>query len=310
MNSVHCKVFIPKVEGLEEEVLSVGRHFTLKCSGEWSKEFDFSQAAFVAEGINPLQLKVFASQAVDIESFEIDATVYAPMSIQSGSVMLSDSKNQILLNHDQIKIESIQSATESNGAQAGPPKPYGFFIGKMDWPLFYGIVVASMIAVVVGLILIGVNRRRYWRKLELGLREYDSPLAPDSQAYRTLRVIEKSIRQLDKNTDQKIVSETHSQLQNCIYLYILRRYQVPIFQLKNMASNRKLNSFLKARWPRLKNQRRQIFHFMNDLSALQIVNPAEQNASMQKIMKRFYEFIESSETLFKSVADRNRRGLS
>lgn len=304
MNSVHCTAFIPNVEGLEDNKLSVGRHFTLKCSGEWSKDFDFTQAAFVSEQINPLQLKVFASQAVDIESFEIDATAYAPLNIQSGSILLSDSKTQILLNHDPIKVESVIS----NSAESGPPKPYGFFIGKMDWPLFYGITVLTLVAVTIGLILLGVNRRRYWRKLELGLREYDSPLSPDSQAYRALRLIEKSVRQ--SSPDAKVVMETHQQLQNCIYLYILRRYQVPIFQLKKSGSNRKLNSFLKAKWPRLKNQRRQIFHFMNDLNAVLKVNPTEQNASMQKIIKRFYDFVESSETLFKSLSDRNRRGLT
>ena len=49
MNSVHCKIFVPIVEGLDDNVLSVGRHFTLKCSGEWSKEFDFSQTGTLTE---------------------------------------------------------------------------------------------------------------------------------------------------------------------------------------------------------------------------------------------------------------------
>lgn len=307
MNTVRCDAVIPKIEGLDDNALTVGRHFTLKCSGEWSKEFDFSQATIVAEGLNPLQMKVFASQAVDIESFEVDATFYAPMKIKSGTLSLSDSKTMILLNHDDIEIKSVIEADGSN--EMGGPKPYGFFVGKMDWPLTYAIVLAVVLFGALALIGLGINRRRYWRKLEIGLRDYDSPISPDSQAYRTLRLIEKSLGQLEKNNsvDPKVLAEAQLQLQNCVYLFVLRRYQVPIFQLKTSSSNRKLNAYLKAKWPRLKSQRRQIFHFVSDFNSLSKMTPAEQILSTQKIIKRFYEFVDSSETLFKSAQERLRR---
>lgn len=287
MEPVNCKLNIPKVEGLEDQLLTVGRQFTLACDGAWDKQFDFTKAQLMADGLQPEMAQVFQAQAVDLAGFEVDATLYVAAKIPAASFKLKDGTIEILLNTPELQIQSVLPPPQQGSAQTQqePPKPYGFLLGDMAWPQIYFIIAAVFVIFIVGFSMLTMSRRRYWRKLENDLRNYDSPMTPEGQAYRQLR-------QLEKNGYDFV------EFKRLIYLYILRRYQTPIFELKQNNSKRKLNSYLKSKWPRLKSQRRQIFHFINDLDVLERLPAPVQVENSKKIIRRFYDFVENSEDYF------------
>lgn len=293
MEPVNCKLNIPKVEGLEDQLLTVGRRFVLACDGEWEKQFNFTQARLDASGLKPEMARVFQAQAIDLKGFEIDATFYVATKFPAQSLTLKDGTFEIPLNTPEFQVQSVlpsaQQAQQPNGqqqqSQQQQPQPFGFLLSDIPWPKVYFILGGALILIILFGFAVSFLRRRYWKKLETDLRNYDSPLSPEGQAYRNLR-------HLDKNGFSVI------EFKKLIYLYILRRYQTPIFELKDSKSNRRLNSYLKSKWPRLKNQRRQIFHFINDIQALESLLPVDQAENSKKVIRRFYDFVDDSEKYF------------
>ena len=61
MEAVNCKLNIPKVEGLADQLLTVGRRLTLACDGAWDKQFNFTEAVLTAEGLQPAMTRVSGS---------------------------------------------------------------------------------------------------------------------------------------------------------------------------------------------------------------------------------------------------------
>lgn len=293
MDNVNCKLNIPYIQGMDksqtDQQLTVGRRFILSCEGEWNKQFDFSKAQLTAEGLQPAMTKIFHAQAIDLNSFEIDTTFYAPMKIPSAALVLKDGVNEIGLSYTEFEIHSVlpknQGGNTPEGAQQQPPKPYGFIIGTTELPQMYWILSIALTALLIALGLFSIIRRQNWLRMEARLRNYDSPQSPEGQAYRNLRQLEKSGFKV-------------SSFKETVYLYILRRYQTPIFELKNGRSTRRLNSYLKSKWPRLKEHRRQIFHFVNDIDLLEKLPADQQIENSKKMINRFYNFVESSEDYF------------
>lgn len=286
MDAVNCKLKIPKVEGLEDQLLTVGRRLTFACDGSWDKQFNFSEAQLSIEGFQPAMTRVFQAQAIDINGFEVDATFYVAAKIPVNTLKLKDSLLEIPLNHSELQIQSVLPPPPKNqGQQQEPPKPYGFLLGDMAYPNIYFGLGIGLLVLIAFVFIFSILRRRYWRKLENELRNYDSPVSAEGQAYRQLRILDKD-------------GYSFTELKKIVYLYILRRYQTPIFELKKSKSNRKLNAYLKNKWPRLKNQRRQIFHFVNDIDVLEKSPLQEQVENSKKLIRRFYDFVDDSEDYF------------
>lgn len=285
MDAVNCKLNIPKVEGLADQLLTVGRKLTLACDGDWDKQFNFTEATLSADGLQPAMTRVFQAQAIDIKGFEVDATFYVATKIPANALKLKDAGLEIALNHQEFQIQSVLPAPQKGQTQQEGPKPYGFLFGDLEYPPVYYVLAIGLIVLIVFGFILSISRRRYWRKLEIEMRQYDSPLSAEGQAYRQLRNLDKT-------------GYNFADLKKLIYLYILRRYQTPIFELKKSKSKRKLNAYLKNKWPRLKDQRRQIFHFINDLDVLEKLPQQEQIESSKKLIRRFYDFVDNSEDYF------------
>jgi hypothetical protein len=287
MDAVNCKINIPKIEGLEDQVLTVGRRFILACDGDWDKQFNFTQAHLDGSGLKPEMIHVFQAQAVDLKGFEVDATFYVASKISGQSLTLKDGVLEVPLSMADVQIQSVLPTPQSaqSGQSQQPPQPHGFLLSDLALPQIYFFSAAILIVLFCVIFVYSILRRRFWRKLEADLRNYDSPLSPEGQAYRNLRLLDK--------TGFNVI-----EFKKLIYLYILRRYQTPIFELKKNKSQRRLNSYLKAKWPRLKNQRRQIFHFINDLEALEKLSLEEQVDSSKRVVRRFYDFVDDSERYF------------
>ena len=169
MDAVNCKLNIPKVEGLEDQLLTVGRRFVLACDGEWDKQFNFTQAHLDANGLKPEMARVFQAQAIDLKGFEVDATFYVASQFPGHSLILKDGSIEIPLDTPEFQVHSVLPKPQpgQQGQAQPPPQPHGFLLSDMAWPQIYFILTAVLILTLIFTFTFTFLRRRYWKKSKL-----------------------------------------------------------------------------------------------------------------------------------------------
>ncbi len=280
MAEVKCTVNIPEVSDLKSQELTVGRHFFLSCEGTWDKSFDFTKAQFLTDEQTKFVFKLFKAEARSTESFEVDMTLYAAGKVQFPNMIISDGNLQISMGQQTFEVVSVLPKPDPQAKE--PPKPFGFAISSLHWPMAYTLIFAALIlAVIVQAIMLAARSQR-WKRLAEVVLAYDSVQAADNQFYKTIREIEKK--------DYPI-----AEIEKAAKVYILRRFGVPIFNL----DLKETISFIKKRHPQLKELRRQVYNIVKDIELLS----KDANITTEqktKFIRRFYEFINRCETTAKT----------
>ena len=143
MADLKCKINIPDVSGLENQVLTVGRHFIFQCRGEWDKKFDFSKAKLELNENEKYFLKLFKAEARDTENFDIDVTTYVAGQISFPQIVLSDGENKLNIGEHKFDVKSVlpkPETTSTQTEQVEQPKPFGYVFGNLHWPILYTLV--------------------------------------------------------------------------------------------------------------------------------------------------------------------------
>lgn len=248
MADLKCATDLPKVDGLEDGQMTVGRHQILKCDGDWNKAFDFSKADIKLEEKSKVAVKIFKVEARDTSSFEIDFTLYQSGKFQFPNFILTDGTNEIDLgaqNFDVISV--IKPPTDGK-----PPEPFGPIAPlNLAWPAIYFISLFVVVLTVVAVTFSTVRRRQRYKRLIDGLKQYDSALDPDLQFYRSMRLLEKENYPI-------------AEIEKAFRLYVLRIFQLPVFDLNNGQAIR----FMKKRRPQYQKQRAQLKKLFEEFEEL------------------------------------------
>lgn len=280
MADVKCTTNIPDVPDLKSQELTVGRHFFLSCEGSWDKSFDFTKAQFVSDEQTKYLFKLFKAEARSTESFEVDMTLYAAGKVQFPDMIITDGTLQISMGQQTFEVVSVLPKPDPQVKE--PPKPFGYAISNLHWPMAYTLIFAALVlAVIVQAIMLAARSQR-WKRLAEVVLAYDSVQAADNQFYKTIREIEKK--------DYPI-----AEIEKAAKVYILRRFSVPVFNL----DLKETISFIKKRHPQLKEQRRQVYNIVKDIEILS----KDANLTTEqktKFISRFYEFISRCETAAKA----------
>lgn len=279
MADVKCTTVIPDVPDLKAQELTVGRHFYLSCQGSWDKSFDFTKAQFVTDEQTKFILKLFKAEARSTDSFDVDMTLYTAGKVQLPDMIISDGTLQIALGPQQFEVVSVLPKPDPQKPE--PPKPFGYAIGMLHWPMAYTIIFAVIVlAVIIQAIALAARTQR-WKQLSAVVQSFESAQEPDNQFYKTIRELEKK--------DYPI-----GEIEKASKVYILRRFSVPIFNL----DLRDTVAFIKKRHPQLKEQRRQVYNIVKDIELLakEETLTTEQKT---KFIKRFYEFIARCENAYR-----------
>jgi len=284
MTEVRCSQHIPEVSGLPADQLTVGRHFILSCEGTWDRDFDFSKAQFILNEQSQHILKVLKAEVRDINSFDVEATGYVAGQLQIPDLKITDGSKNISLGSQQIKIETVleqpaQQQSPQTAEQGAPqkPQPYGYIWSQLTWPWVYSLTALILVLVLLSSALYIFLRGLRWRRIMKSMDQYSSAVAPDIQYYKEIRRLEKK--------DYPIDAVAHA-----YKLYIVRSYQVPLFQV----SAREATKILKKKWPRLKTERRQIFNSIKDLDLLQQKNDFDKR---KKMVEQTYRLVDRTEEL-------------
>ncbi|AZZ37435.1 hypothetical protein CIK05_11730 [Bdellovibrio sp. qaytius] len=287
MADLKCTTNIPEVQDLKSQELTVGRHFFLSCEGHFDKTFDFTKAQFLTDEKSKFISKLFKAEARSTESFEVDMTLYTAGKVQFPDMIITDGTLQISLGAQNFEVTSVLPKPDptkqpKNGEQQEQPKPFGYAVSSLHWPMAYTLIFAALVlAMVIQAILLAARSQR-WKQLTEVVKAYDSAQAADNQFYKTIRELEKK--------DYPIV-----EIEKAAKVYILRRFSVPIFNL----DLKETISFIKKRHPQLKEQRRQVYNIVKDIELL-AKDPNVTTVQKTKFISRFYEFISKCEATAKA----------
>lgn len=196
MASLSCKVDIPKVQGLKDEELTVGREFYLNCSGLMPKDLHLENLKIKDENgvqekkssdpMSGLKLKILDSQLRDSSTIDIKMTSYLVGEHRFSNLVLSDGSQEIELGPIEYKLASV--LVPGNKPQKfGPigPMPLGMSISY--WILLATLGLAFVLILVTQIVKV---RRRNKIKKELSLLEV--PQTPIQQIYQTFRRLKRN----------------------------------------------------------------------------------------------------------------------
>lgn len=280
MADVKCTAVIPDVPDLKAQELTVGRHFFLSCQGNWDKSFDFTKAQFLTDEQTKYVFKLFKAEARSTDTFEVDMTLYAAGKVQFPDMIISDGTLQISLGPQQFEVISVLPKPDPQKPE--PPKPFGYAIGMLHWPMAYTLIFAALVLAVIAQAIYLAARTQRWKQLKAVVDTFASAQEPDNQFYKTIRELEKK--------DYPI-----NEIERAAKIYILRRFSVPIFNL----NLKETVAFIKKRHPQLKEQRRQVYNIVKDIELL--TKEKELTTEQKtKFINRFYEFISRCEGAHKA----------
>lgn len=280
MADVKCATVIPDVPDLKAQELTVGRHFYLSCQGSYDKSFDFSKTQLITDEQNKYLIKVFKAEARSTDTFEVDMTLYAAGKVQFPDMVISDGSLQLSLGAQNFEVVSVLPKPDPKNPEQ--PKPFGFAVGMIHWPMAYFLIFAVFVFVIIAQAVMTALRAQRWKQLAHVVQSFETAQEPDNQFYKTIRDLEKKDYPIDE-------------IERAVKIYILRRFHVPIFNL----NLKETVAFIKKRHPQLKEQRRQVYNIVKDIEILS-KEQGLSNEQKTKFIHRFYEFIARCENTQKA----------
>ncbi len=273
MGQLNCQAEIADVPGLEANQMTVGRHLALTCNGEPLTDFNFADAKLaVQDEVNPAY-RLFKAEAAGA-GVKLDLTVYKAGEVNLGELTLTDGTHQYQLTANAIKVVSVLKAP-AQGEK--PQEPFGpIFPVAIEIPSIYLISLGLAFVLVILAVALKIRNVAYNHRLKLGLRQYDSPISPDTQFYRSIRVGEKKGYEL-------------AELEKAFMLYNVRSYKIPLFEL----SSRKALKYFKAHYPQCKKTRIALDKFLTEFDELNKRGTNVSAETKHELVKKMYRYIEA-----------------
>lgn len=236
-----CRLEIPKVEGLEDNVLTVGREFFLDCRGEFQKierlddwKFSFSDPQM------SLGLHLLRSEFVTKENIKFVVTSYRPGPHSFSPLQLKKSEDVIDLGKVNFEVQSVIQAQEAT------VEPFGPMAIGMGWPM--KIWAALGLIVVLLAVLVFVKLRRHMQKKTLleELSRHDSsatPLAEVHQHYRKWRREHAFFYSPDLNPPPVEINQVLAEVNQAFRIYLIRAFKIPALQWSDRLILRELKKY-------------------------------------------------------------------
>jgi hypothetical protein len=273
MGQLNCQTEIVETPGLEANQMTVGRHLNVNCSGDALTGFNFSAAKIQIQEEATLAYRLFKAEPSG-EGVKLDMTVYKAGEVNISELTLTDGTNQFQLMANAIKVTSVLKAPEQGQK---PQEPYGpIFPVAIPIPVIYLASLGLAFALLLVAVILKIRQLTILRRLSVGLRKYDSPTAPDTQFYR-------SVRQSEKN------SYDLSELEKAFMLYNVRSYKVPLFEL----SPRKALRYFKKQHPQHKKARLALDRFLVEFDELNKRGNQVSEETKHELIKKMYRYVET-----------------
>ena len=265
----------------DKEKLTVGEHTLLTCSGNTNSVFLFEESieklTFKLSEENKYTLKVFKAKSLSPGQISLDFTIYSPGDYKISDFILTDGTSEVSLSGPVLKVESVIKQP-SDGK---PAEPFGPILPiSIATPVYYYLLLTAFILSGVVYAIFKAKRLSYYRKLKEKLNDYNSPVAPDTQFYKSIRIAEKTDYPLE-------------QIEKAFRLYNLRAYQLPLFEL----TNERILRYFKRNFPQYKSTRSQLIKLLGELEDMQKHSHTLTLMDKQEFIKRLYRYVEANKGL-------------
>ncbi|AGH95101.1 hypothetical protein [Pseudobdellovibrio exovorus] len=275
MSSANCLIEVPAVKGLEDNAVTVGRHVVFKCRMNAEAVPDL-QSYYLKKPLPvPNSIRVFSVQQMDSDSFEVNLTFYQAGEYLPNQVILTDGVNELNMIGDSVKVASVIEAS----ADGKSPEAYKSILPiGMGMPVLYWVLAAFVLISAVYLIWAYVTRINYYRQLKEGLKNYSSPLTPEDQFYKAMRMAEKKEFPLDE-------------VERAFRVYVLRQYSLPMFEL----TDKRILRYFKHNFPRYKKVRQELQKILQEFETYRGLAQTDLNSDLNSkniFIKKLYKFIQ------------------
>lgn len=242
MAAIQCTLDIPKVSGLEDGQLTVGREFYLICKGEWPKNLKQENLQFAGDKNTQYQLKLLSFEFRSPEEADIKVTSYLAARHQFPQLQLTDGEQVLDLGPLQFDVQSVlpqqnpvpNPAGEMREGATGEPKPepYGpMGPATIGIPVLYWVILLSSLFLVA--LFTGLRIWRYYQRREmlLRLKEHDAALSPLVEFHQSMRRLQRSNPVFfGKEATEQELREGLAELSRMFKIYLTRRLRVPAFE--------------------------------------------------------------------------------
>lgn len=259
-NDLSCVMTVPPVPEIKIDQLTVGRRFEVICNGNVGN-FKTEEARLEIEENLKYAAKLLSVSKTDSQ-LKLEMTSYIPGAYQFQELKITDGLQTFSLRGVDFKFDSVIETKEGEE----PPKPHGFSILELNWPLSYTLFVAACVLLLCVLFVRFVYKKIHLKNLKEQLKHYEVPLTPESQYYKT-------IRQLDKSNYKA------SDLERTLKVYLSRKLQIPFVELRLSEAL----VLFKQSYPLLKKQRKDLKLLLNDLQNLKTQNQTASLSLVQKV---------------------------
>lgn len=273
MGQLSCQTEIVETPGLEANQMTVGRHLNLNCSGDALTGFDFTAAKIQMQDGPTLAYRLFKAEPSGA-GVKLDMTVYKAGDVNISELLLTDGTNQFQLTANAIKVTSVLKEPEQGQK---PQEPFGpVFPVAIPIPVIYLVSLGVAFALLIVATLLMVRQTANRRRLKEGLRRYDSPTAPETQFYKSVRVSEKNGYPL-------------GELERAFMLYNVRAYKVPLFEL----SPRKALRYFKKQYPQHKKARVALDRLLVEFDELNKRGAHVSEETKHQLVNKLYRYVET-----------------
>ncbi len=273
MQNLICEYNLPPVEGLDANQMTVGRHFELKCKGDILATSEIVKEQLKIDTASSPNVRLFKLSPAADKAILMDLTLYQVGEYRLNQLILTDGQSQIQLSGPDIKVTSVLKPP----ADGKPQEPYGsIFPLSIPIPSLYLFSLAGFLLLFLSVIVLKVRQTTQLRELKKKLKQYDSPVAPDTQFY-------KSIRSAEKNEFNFV------EIQKAFLLYNVRSYKIPLFEL----DKRKAIQFFKNEHPSLKKTRQELHKFLNELAEYVNRQSEISKSDKEELVRKMYRYVET-----------------
>lgn len=234
MADFSCKTQIPDVPGLESGQLTVGRVFTLECTGPWPEGVDPAklQIASPPPPTDPKQkadqtakyaLKILGAKAISKDVVQFDVTTYLAGKVQIPALILTDGAKSFEANQIDFEVHSVLDPQQPKQEPYGPFGPMPISIPLSWWFMLAGAIVLAGL-----LVFWRVRRRLQRRELMKKLEEHDSALSPAAEFYTKMRKLRRDhVLFSGGETAETDTALVVRELERMFRTFFMRRFELP-----------------------------------------------------------------------------------
>lgn len=314
-----CELVPPQIQPQNQGPFTVGHYLYLSCRPDTVEATEMGDAGNSQQlqgsldwslwDLKNIRFKLKGEETEFIKSFNAETepgtgrvilkiALYKAGPQPLEELSITDGSHEMTLQGEPIEIKSV--IQQPSGGQ--PVKPFGPVLPiTLSTPLSYYIIFLASLLALGLLVFLKLRSLSYEKQLKSKLRDYESPLAPDTQIYRAIRLAEKA-------------GYPMADLEKAFKIYLLRRYEVPMFDLSEAAALK----YFKRRWPELKELRLSAYKILTELIDQQKREEGgrkEGSADILSLISKIYKFIETTESKMQQLSSEKqpekwRRGRS